>query len=68
MMKSSDDSSLTSREESTHDATPDDGHYEYISAGIREREGSVPPWLILVMVGLLVWGLYYMLAYWSPPG
>lgn len=41
--------------------------YSYPSSGIREREGRIPLWLILVSVGLMVWGIYYMIAYWSPP-
>lgn len=28
-------------------------------AGIREREGAIPLWLKLVVVGLLCWSPYY---------
>jgi hypothetical protein len=41
--------------------------YTYESAGIAEREGSVPFWLWIVVVLLLVWGVYYLVAYWNPP-
>lgn len=40
--------------------------YVYRSAGISERPGRVPLWLFLVMIGLFVWGTYYLFAYWSP--
>ena len=42
-------------------------YYLYRSAGITERPGHVPLWLLLVMIGLIVWGGYYLFAYWSPP-
>ena len=51
----------TERTSSTHD-----GEYEYVSAGVREKPGRVPVWLIAVSVGLCIWGGYYLLAYWSP--
>ena len=46
----------------------DEGSEEYLyqTAGIRERNGYIPVWLILVAVGLLIWGGYYLLSYWSP--
>ncbi len=40
--------------------------YLYQTAGIRERHGYIPIWLILVAVGLFIWGGYYLLSYWSP--
>ena len=45
------------------------GHtvYTYVSAGIAEREGSVPNWLWGVVAVLVVWGLYYLVAYWNAP-
>ena len=39
--------------------------YLYRSAGIRERHGRIPLWLLLVVVVLLVWSLYYMLEFWN---
>lgn len=42
--------------------------YTYQSAGIRERHGYIPVWLILVAIGLMVWGGYYLFRYWSPAG
>ena len=41
--------------------------YHYRSAGIRERSGGVPLWLVMVAVALLIWGLYYGVTYWSAP-
>lgn len=42
--------------------------YTYESAGIAEREGNVPLWLWVVVVSLVIWGGYYLLAYWNAPG
>jgi cbb3-type cytochrome oxidase subunit FixP-like protein len=39
--------------------------YVHESAGIRERSGYIPTWLSLVAVGLIVWGIYYMIRFWS---
>src|SRR5713226_793917 len=39
--------------------------YLYEQSGIRERHGAVPLWLKLVVTGLLLWGVYYMIQYWS---
>jgi hypothetical protein len=45
----------------------DDGQpYLYRHAGIKERDGHIPFWLILVVVGLLLWSVYYTIQYWSP--
>ena len=40
--------------------------YHFVSAGIRERPGRIPLWLVLVGIGLLVWGIYYLAKYWNP--
>lgn len=42
--------------------------YAYPDAGIRERSGYIPLWLILVAVGLIIWAVYYVIQNWSPPG
>ncbi len=39
--------------------------YLYESAGIRERSGHIPAWLKLVAMGLILWGIYYTIRYWS---
>lgn len=39
----------------------------YRDAELMERHGYVPYWLKLVAVGLVIWGLYYLWTYWSPP-
>lgn len=31
--------------------------------GIRIAYGSVPPWLLLVIVGVVAWGLYYLITF-----
>ena len=41
--------------------------YSYQTAGIAENEGYVPLWLWLVVVGLLIWGIYYLVTYWNAP-
>ncbi|HUJ79886.1 MAG TPA: hypothetical protein VLY45_06190 [Nitrospiria bacterium] len=38
--------------------------YLYEASGIRERHGYIPVWLALVSIGLLAWGVYYMIRYW----
>lgn len=39
----------------------------YQDAGLTERHGYVPYWLKLVTISLVIWGIYYLWAYWSPP-
>lgn len=46
---------------------PGDVVYVYDAAGISEREGRVPLWLWLVVLVLLIWGVYYLVAYWNAP-
>lgn len=46
----------------------EDAVHEYRAAGIRERTGRIPWWLIAVGVGLLVWGGYYIVRFWTPSG
>lgn len=41
--------------------------YYYENSGIEERHGRVPPWLWVVAAALMLWGVYYLVAYWSPP-
>ncbi|MEJ2652747.1 MAG: hypothetical protein P8173_13365 [Gammaproteobacteria bacterium] len=41
--------------------------FRYHDADLLERHGYVPYWLKLVTVGLVIWGAYYMWAYWFPP-
>lgn len=41
--------------------------YSYETADLTEREGRVPLWLWLVVVVLVIWGVYYMIANWRPP-
>lgn len=41
--------------------------YSYGESGIEERRGHVPLWLWGVAVVLVLWGVYYLIANWSPP-
>jgi hypothetical protein len=43
----------------------DQQEYLYKSAGIRERHGRIPLWLLLVAAALLIWSLYYMIQFWN---
>jgi hypothetical protein len=55
-------------EEPEKDKKTEDGSdkaYLYRHAGIREREGGIPLWLMLVCIGLIVWSVYYTIRYWS---
>jgi hypothetical protein len=40
----------------------------YRYSGTRELEGVVNWWLYTVIVGLIVWGVFYTLYYWGGPG
>ena len=48
-------------------APPTHATYTYETAGITEREGHVPRWLWVVVVVLVIWGIYYLVAYWQAP-
>lgn len=39
----------------------------YKDSGISERHGHVPLWLWGVAVTMVIWSVYYMVVYWSPP-
>ncbi|HNP31178.1 MAG TPA: hypothetical protein PKK23_19180 [Nitrospirales bacterium] len=39
--------------------------YVYRHAGIHERAGRIPLWLLLVAIGLIAWSVYYTIKYWS---
>lgn len=54
-----------SRSKPSTEARDEPGTYVHEPAGIRERSGSIPTWLILVACGLMLWGMYYMIRYWS---
>lgn len=40
---------------------------ETYESGIESFEGSVPVWLIVLSVCLALWGIYYLITYWSGP-
>lgn len=52
-------------EPETLHGSKDDQPYLYRHAGIEERHGSIPLWLTLVVVGLLIWSVYYTIRFWS---
>jgi hypothetical protein len=39
----------------------------YKDSGIQENHGYIPIWLVLVAIALVVWAVYYTVAYWGPP-
>ncbi len=41
--------------------------YEYQDSQLREQHGIVPLWLWFVVLGLLVWSIYYLVTYWISP-
>lgn len=55
--------------ENKHEATSGDKPHVFIykDAGIYEKHGYIPLWLLAVAVVLLIWGVYYLVVYWSPP-
>lgn len=38
--------------------------YVYKDSGVFERQGHIPVWLLVVAAVLLIWGIYYLIAYW----
>lgn len=46
---------------------PHDPVFYYKDSGIREKPGHIPLWLLAVVIALLIWGTYYLIAFWSPP-
>ena len=41
---------------------------EYAGGYIQARHGTIPIWLIVVIVVLLVWAIYYGFTYWGGLG
>ncbi len=39
--------------------------FEYQASGIKERKGKIPLWIWSVTLVLIVWGIYYLVTYWS---
>lgn len=52
-------------EKRTAPEPPHGDAYLYRDSGIQERHGNVPLWLKLVSIGLIIWGIYYTVRYWS---
>jgi hypothetical protein len=48
--------------------TPDPERLEeYADGEIHVRRGRVNAWLLVVYAALAVWGVYYLLRYWTGP-
>lgn len=62
--KQKDDSRFEHQSEPRDDSEAE-SPYLYRHAGIEERDGRIPVWLKLVVVGLLLWSAYYTIRYWS---
>jgi hypothetical protein len=43
----------------------DRSEYNYEFSGIRERVGKVNGWLIALYVALTIWGVWYLVEYWT---
>lgn len=41
--------------------------YLYKDAGIQVRTGTIPLWLKIVAIALMIWGIYYTIRYWNTP-
>lgn len=69
MTESQSDNEVTNTEADSTQSAAEHVHfvYTYETAGITEREGSVPIWLWIVVVSLLIWGSYYLVTYWNAP-
>jgi hypothetical protein len=39
--------------------------HDYAGGYIQAHHGSIPAWLLVVYLVLLVWGLYYAYVYWG---
>lgn len=57
---------MTKRYRENSDSEIEKKEYLYTSAGIREREGHIPGWLICLGVTILIWSTYYLFSYWNP--
>ena len=57
------DSSDSSQQNKVRQAEHEE--YAYQASGIREREGSIPLWLILVTIVLICWGVFYTIENWN---
>ena len=51
------------RSSEPHNRSPET--YVYEPAGIHEQSGHIPAWLKLVTGGLIAWGIYYTIRFWS---
>jgi hypothetical protein len=53
----------------TPDRDPTGGALEEYAGGeLHVRRGTVDRWLLVVYLGLLVWGIYYLFAEWGGLG
>lgn len=38
---------------------------ERYAPDVESYEGRIPRWMAVVYVGLIAWGIYYLVAYWG---
>lgn len=48
--------------------TDDDRVHDYAGGEVSTRGGHVNRWLLVVYLVLVIWGIYYLVAYWHSPG
>jgi hypothetical protein len=51
----------------THPTPDRDRLEEYADGEIHVRPGHVNTWLLVVYVALAVWGIYYLVRFWTEP-
>lgn len=49
-----------------HDDPLEISRYEF--SGIEERHGIVPKWLTVVYAVMLIWMVWYLIAFWTDRG
>ncbi len=61
------DPKLSPSEQAQSEQAARDSTFLYKDSGILEKHGQIPPWLLAVVIALIIWGIYYLVAFWSPP-
>jgi hypothetical protein len=49
------------------DGEPEDDLHTFAGGEIQSRHGIVNRWLLVVYAILAVWGVYYLVTYWTGP-
>ena len=66
-MNDESDHDQTGKQHETGSEQAKPAYYYYKDVGIREHHGYIPLWLWAVALVLVIWSVYYMIVYWSPP-